>query len=124
MQMQILLTKEKTPKLSKNIDFATTSAYDVNDLRDKIKPGDKFIIRQGDLIVANYSIDYPRRRGLRYAHPATVDVNGRLIDVFRNSHYILHTEDFISIYHSEHGVVIIPLRGNRINYYTIDGAID
>ncbi|CAJ31515.1 conserved hypothetical protein [Betalipothrixvirus acidiani] len=122
--MQAVQVVKEKPEVNQNMNFLASSVYETHDLRDKIKPGQKFVIRQGDLIVANYSIDYPRRHGLRSVSPVTENINGRLIDVFRDSHFILHTEEFMSIYHSEHGLVIIPAKGQRFSYYVINEAID
>ncbi|MCY0881816.1 MAG: hypothetical protein OWS74_07455, partial [Firmicutes bacterium] len=73
--MQILQIEKEKPKLSQDVNFLASSVYETYDLRDKVGPGEKFIIRQGDLIISNYIIDYPRRRGLRYAHIETKNVN-------------------------------------------------
>lgn len=120
MQMQILLTKEKTPKVNQNVNFLTSSTYDSYDLRDKITSNDKFIVRQGDLIISNYVIDFPRRKGLREVW--TNIENG--VWTFRNSHTILTTRDSLFVFHPEHGLVIIPRANQWLSYYTIDGAID
>lgn len=122
--MQAIQLEKEKPEINQDVNFLASSVYETHDLRDKVRPGERFVVRQGDLIIANYSIDYPRRRGLRYAHITTKKINGKLIDTFRDSHFILATEDFVSIYHSEHGVVVLPARGNRFSYYVIDDAVD
>lgn len=110
----------KKPKINQNVDFLTSSIYERYDLRDKISPNDKFVIRQGDLIVTNYVIDFPRRKGLREVWLTTE--NG--VKIFRNSHTILATRDSLFVFHPEHGLVIIPRINQWLSYYTIDGAVD
>jgi hypothetical protein len=49
MSIQIQVQKNLT-----QINFLNTTVYERNDLTSLISPGEKFMVRQGDLIVTNY----------------------------------------------------------------------
>ena len=115
MSVQIALEKS----LNK-IDFLTSSVYEKHDLSNQVKRGDKFMVRQGDLIVCNYKIENYRRRGLRRAWLTGKD--GVLN--FANSHYIIPLSEKTLLIHPEHGVIVIPEKFERLNFYTINDAVD
>jgi len=51
MSLQIQIQKDL-----EKINFLESSVYDRYDLTNMVKPEDKFVVRQGDLVVANYII--------------------------------------------------------------------
>ena len=104
----------------RNIDFLTSSIYERNDLTGFISPGEKFMVRQGDLIVTNYHIDQYRKRGLREA----LIFSGGNLHIFAISHIILPEGDQTLLVHPEHGVIVIPRPMNRLHFYNIDNAVD
>jgi hypothetical protein len=115
MSMQIVLQKS----LSK-IDFLTSTQYERYDLTNQIKKGDRFMVRHGDLIIINYEVNNYRRRGLRRAY--LEDRKGILN--FANSHYIIPEGGKTVLVHNEHGLIIIPEKFERLNFYTINYAVD
>ncbi|CAH69390.1 hypothetical protein [Deltalipothrixvirus pozzuoliense] len=122
--MQVLQIVKEKAKMRQNMNFFETTIYEKYDLRDKIKPGQKFVVRQGDLIIVNYDIENPQKRGLRFARIIADRENGSVIEYFRNSHVILSGEGFTSIFHPEHGLVILPVTRDDLTFYTIDNSKD
>lgn len=106
------------------VNFMTATIYDRYDLRDKIKLGDRFIIRQGDLIISNYGIENYRMRGLQHARIDYVKENGQYIAVFRGTHRLIATDEFLAVWHPEHGLVILPRPKEGLSFYTFRGAVD
>jgi len=104
----------------RNIDFLTSSIYERNDLTDMIKTGERFIVRQGDLIVTNYHLNNYRKRGLREA----LVFSGGGVHIFGMSHVILAERDQTLLVHPEHGVIVIPRPMNRLHFYNINDAVD
>jgi len=109
MSMQIQIQKELT-----QTDFLTSTIYEKNDLTNLISPGQKFVVRQGDLIVTNYFIDQYRQRGLNKAY--LTDEDG--IYTFRMSHYIIPEKDKTVLVHNEHGITVIPRPFHSLKFYT------
>jgi len=109
MSYQIQVQKNLT-----QIDFLTSTIYERNDLSNVIQPGEKFMVRQGDLIVTNYLIDQYRQRGLNKAY--LTDEGG--IYTFRMSHYIIPEKDKTVLVHNEHGIVVIPRPFHSLKFYT------
>jgi len=107
-------------KALNQIDFLTSSIYERYDLTNTIKPGDRFIIRQGDLVVTNYYIDNYRQRGLRKAW------SQRRGNVYRYlwSHVVFSLEGKTLLIHPEHGVTIIPRDYTELEFYTFSNAGD
>ena len=112
-QIQIQKTLAQT-------DFLTTTIYEKNDLTNMIKDGDKFMVRQGDLIITNYHINNYRKRGLSRVYLNKEDG----IYVFRRSHYILSLEDKTILVHNEHGITVIPKPFRLLYFYTFNEAGD
>jgi hypothetical protein len=115
MSYQIQIQKALT-----QIDFLTTTIHEKNDLTNMIRDGDRFVIRQGDLIVTNYHVDMYRKRGLRKAY--IYEKNG--VKTFMGSHYILSLQDNTILIHNEHGIVVIPKPMESLHFYTFDEAGD
>jgi len=115
MSMQIALEKS----LNK-IDFLTSSVYEKHDLSNQVKRGDRFMVRQGDLIITSYQIENYRKRGLRRAY--LEDRNGILN--FANSHYIIPLSEKTILVHNEHGAIVIPEKFEDLKFYTINDAVD
>ena len=107
-------------KALSQIDFLTSSMYERYDLTNSIKPGDRFVVRQGDLVVANYYIDNYRQRGLRRAW------SQRRGNVYRylGSHIVVQQENQTILIHPEHGVTIIPMPMDSLEFYTFSDAGD
>jgi len=102
------------------IDFLTSTPYEKYDLSNQVKKGDRVLIRHGDLIVTNYQIMNYRKRGLRRAF--LDDKNGILS--FMNSHYVIPLSERTILVHNEHGMIIIPEKFERLNFYTINNVVD
>jgi len=107
LQTQIQKTLTQT-------DFLTTTIYERNDLTNLISPGEKFMVRQGDLIVTNYNIHNHEKRGLTKVHLTNEDG----IYIFRRSHYIIPQKDKTILVHNEHGVTVIPRPFESLKFYT------
>jgi len=101
-------------------DFLTSSMYEVNDLTNSVGLCDKFVVRQGDLIIAKHPIDNYRQKGLRLAWK--VKKGG--IYRFMGSHIVIPQEDKTILIHNEHGIVIIPKPTNELEFYTFSDAGD
>ena len=115
MSMQIQIQKSLS-----QVNFLMSTILEKHDLSNQIKLGDRFLVRQGDLIIANYQIENYRRRGLRRAY--LEDRNGILN--FANSHYIIPLHQRTILVHNEHGMVIIPEKFENLRFYTINNVVD
>jgi len=109
MSMQIQIQKELT-----QTDFLTSTIYERNDLSNAIQPGEKFMVRQGDLIVTNYNIDNHEKRGLTKVRL----INEDGIYIFMRSHYIIPEENQTILIHPEHGITVIPRPFHSLKFYT------
>ena len=98
-------------------DFLTASVYE----RAVIPKSERFIVRQGDLVVTNYYLEKHRAMGLTYAHPRYF---GGGVHEFRGSHVIIALGDKTILVHKEHGIVEIPENYYSLNLYTFEQAID
>ena len=110
----------QTQKYLNQIDFLNTTVYERNDLTSLISPGEKFVVRQGDLIVTNYNIDNYEKRGLTKVHLTNEDG----FYIFRWSHYIIPEKDQTVLVHNEHGIVVIPRPFHSLRFYTFNNAGD
>jgi len=119
MSLQIALEKALS-----QIDFLTASPYDRYDLTGLVKPNERFVIRQGDLVITNYFIDDRRKKGLRYAWLERYKNGNSNILVFAGTHFIISMNDKTILAHHEHGVVVIPLEKENLNFYTFRNAVD
>ena len=123
MSLQLVLEKNLT-----QVDFLESSVYDRYDLTNMVKPEDKFVVRQGDLVVANYIISYKRKRGLRNAwlHECNKkDSNvASNIWVFANNHFIIPLQEKTILVHPEHGIITIPIPMDKLMFYTFNEAKD
>ena len=101
-------------------DFLTTTPYEINDLTHMVNQNDKFVVRQGDLVITNYSIFDYRRRGLRRAW------SQRRGNVYRYlwSHVVFSLEGKTLLIHPEHGVTVIPRDYTELEFYTFNDAGD
>jgi hypothetical protein len=115
MSYQIQIQKELT-----QTDFLTSTIYERNDLSNAIQPGEKFMVRQGDLIVTNYHIENYEKRGLSKAY--LPDEDG--IYIFRRTHYIIPQRNQTILVHPEHGVTVIPKPFHSLKFYTFNNAGD
>ena len=115
MSYQIQIQKDLT-----QTDFLTTTVYEKYDLTNTINPGDKFMVRQGDLIITNYRIDQYRKRGLREA----LVFSGGGVHIFGMSHVILAESEKTLLVHPEHGVIVIPRPFHSLRFYTFNEAGD
>jgi len=113
MQVQI-------QKALNQINFLTTTVYEKYDLTNQIGKEDKFVVRQGDLIVTNYYIFDLRKRGLRRAWRE--GKNG----IFRylGSHIVIPQENETILIHPEHGITIIPMPIESLSFYTFSDGGD
>jgi len=102
------------------VNFLASSIYERHDLTNMVKTGQKFIIRQGDLVITDYEIDVFKRIGLRGAR--LIERDG--VFVFRNSHFVIPTENKTLLIHNEHGVTVIPIPMQKLNFYTFDRGGD
>ncbi|AAL27734.1 hypothetical protein SIFV0023 [Sulfolobus islandicus filamentous virus] len=109
-------TQIQIKKLIERCDFLTTSVYEKYDLRNIIRNDERFIIRQGDLIITNKFIQNPAIRGLRHVHLTHL--------AFRGSHIILPYQNYTAVFHNEHGLVIIPEKIEKLAFYTFENSID
>lgn len=104
----------------KKVNFLESTPYERYDLRNVIRKDQKIIVRQGDLIIINYVITDFQQRGLELAY---VPEKGGY-RVFAGSHYIIGGNDFTSIIHPEHGIVILPFSQYELQYFTFIDAQD
>jgi len=127
MSMQI-----QTQKILNQVNFLTSSMYERYDLRSTLKKDEKFVIRQGDLIITNFPISRTMDKGLRHASIDQVTNIGIFklankvsnIGIFRGSHLIYTLNDSTMIFHNEHGLVIIPENEQNLYFYTFDNSVD
>ena len=115
MSIQIQVQKNLT-----QINFLTSTIYEKNDLSNLINSGEKFMVRQGDLIVTNYSIENYGKRGLRKVYLTNEDG----VYIFRRSHYIIPQKEQTVLVHNEHGIVVIPRPFHSLKFYTFNNAGD
>ena len=119
MSLQVQVEKSLS-----QINFLMSSVYDKYDLTDLIKKDEKFVVRQGDLIVTNYIIKDRRKRGLAHAWlQKCKDGNGN-VWIFGRNHFIINANDETILVHPEHGIVAIPLPMHQLIFYTFDEAKD
>jgi len=107
-------------KALSQIDFLTTTVYEVNDLTKTINSNDKIVVRQGDLIITNYYIDNYRQRGLRRAWSQR---KGNIYK-FLGSHVVIPLGEKTILVHPEHGVIVIPRGYTELEFYTFSDAGD
>jgi hypothetical protein len=123
MSLQVALEKNLS-----QINFLESSIYDRYDLTNLIRKDEKFVVRQGDLIVTNYLISDKRKRGLRNAwlHECNrKDSNvASNIWVFGGNHFIIPLQEKTILVHPEHGIVIIPISMDKLMFYTFNEAKD
>lgn len=113
-------TENTIRKLIQNYDFFGSTVYERYDLRDVLKNNERFIIRQGDLIITNKMIIGHAERGLTKAYLRRK--NG--YETFRDSHVIMPLHSSTIIFHNEHGLVVIPESLERLYFYTFNLAFD
>jgi len=94
--------------------------YEVNDLTNQIGKEDKFIVRQGDLIVTNHEIPEYRKRGLRRAWLGRRNRTW----IYMGSHFIIPLKGKTLLVHNEHGIVVIPRDFHELEVYTFGEAGD
>ena len=109
MSLQIELEKSL-----RQFDFLQSTPYERHDLTNIVKANDRFIVRQGDLVVSSYWIDGYRKRGLRAIHVYGKNKIYRIMD----SHVIVSLENQTILLHPEHGMTIIPKPVEELNFYT------
>ena len=123
MSLQIALEKSLS-----QFNFLMSSPYEKYDLTNILRQGDRFVLRQGDLVIANYEIDGRRKRGLRYAwldrQKSKNNNASSNILVFAGTHFIIPLENETIITHPEHGIVVIPLSKEKLDFYTFSNAVD
>jgi len=123
MSLQIQLEKSLS-----QINFFEASVYDRYDLTDLIEKDEKFMVRQGDLVVTNYLISHRRKRGLVSAWLHKCNSKDTNIDsniwVFGSNHFIINTNNETILVHPEHGFTVIPVPMDKLNFYTLDQAKD
>ena len=106
------------------MNFLTATVYEKNDLSNQITSEDKFMVRQGDLIVTNYYINEYRKKGLG---KAVLDYDGmdyKGVLTFANSHMVIPHENETVLIHPEHGITIIPFNIKLLEFYTFNDARD
>jgi hypothetical protein len=114
-------------QLEKNLNqynFLESTVYDRYDLTDLIKKDEKFVVRQGDLVITNYIISDSRKRGLRHAWLNRCKGRNDNIWIFGGNHFIISMENETVVAHPEHGIVVIPLPMHELVFYTFDEAKD
>ena len=109
MSLQIQIQKALN-----QFNFLSTTMYDRHDLTNLIKQNEKFVVRQGDLVITNYDISDRRKRGLRYARMEVR--NG--IWIFGINHHVIGIGNETVLIHPEHGVVVVPENREKLNFYT------
>jgi hypothetical protein len=121
LQIQVQKNLEK-------INFLESTVYDKYDLTDLVKKDEKFMVRQGDLVITNYLISYKRKRGLTSAwlhkcnnKHSNIDSN---IWVFGNNHFVIDANNETILVHPEHGITVIPIPMHQLNFYTFNQAKD
>jgi len=112
MSQQVTLKKQ-----IERVNFLTASVYE----KAVIPKSERFIVRQGDLILTNYYLEKSRSMGLTYADSRYF---GGGIHEFRGSHIMIALKDKTILVHNEHGIVEIPQNYYSLNLYTFEQAID
>lgn len=107
-------------KLIENNNFFDSTVYERYDLRGVISLNQKFVTRQGDLLITNYYITRYNERGLVKAYLKNI---GKYF-VFRESHIIIPANENTVIFHNEHGLLVIPAKFETLNFYTFRNAYD
>jgi len=105
-------------------NFLTATVYEKNDLTNIITKEDRFMIRQGDLIVTNYYINFGRQKGLA---KAILDYDGmdyRGVLKFAGTHIVIPQNDKTILLHPEHGITIVPFNIKLLEFYTFSDARD
>jgi hypothetical protein len=115
MSLQVQLEKNLS-----QINFLESTPYEKYDLTNIIRKDEKFVVRQGDLVVTNYIISDRRKRGLRHAWMQKC----KNFWVFGGNHIVIPLENETVLVHPEHGIVVIPLEFEKLNFYTFDEAKD
>ena len=115
MSLQVQLEKALS-----QINFLESTVYEVSDLTHMINPNDKFVVRQGDLIVTNYPIDNYRQRGLRKVWSQR---KGNIY-IHLGSHVVIPLQEKTILMHPEHGITIIPENYYELLFYTFSDAGD
>jgi hypothetical protein len=119
MRLQIQLKKNLT-----QFNFLESTIYERNDLTNLIKQEDRFMVRQGDLIITNYYIDNYRMKGLGKALLDYEGTDYKGILTFANSHFVIPQNDKTILIHPEHGITIIPENIKSLEFYTFSDARD
>ena len=119
MSLQIQLEKNLT-----QVNFLESTMYDRYDLTKLVRKDERFVIRQGDLIITNHYIGERRKKGLRYAWLERYGNGNNNILVFGGNHFIIPLGNKTIVTHPEHGTVIIPLSKDKLNFYTFNKASD
>jgi len=112
MSQQVTLKKQM-----EKADFLTASVYE----KAVIPKSERFIVRQGDLIVTNYYLQKRDTMGLTYARTRYF---GGHVHEFRGSHFIIALEDKTILVHNEHGIVEIPENYYNLRAYAFEQATD
>jgi len=119
MSLQIALEKSLS-----QVNFLESTPYERHDLTNLVKPNEKLVIRQGDLIVTNYFIDGRRKKGIRYAWLERYKNENSNILTFAGTHFIISMSDKTILAHHEHGIVVIPTNKENLNFYTFHNSMD
>jgi hypothetical protein len=101
--MKAVLTQREKPQISQNINFLTSSQIETNDLRQQIKQNEKFLIRQGDIVVTNMEL-----WNLEEVYIPKTALLKKNINVINDSHYLVTQKDKIVLIHNEHGITVLP----------------
>jgi hypothetical protein len=115
MSLQVALEKDL-----EKINFFEASVYEKHDLTNLIRPDEKFVVRQGDLVITNYLVSDSRKRGLRHAWMQKC----KNVWIFGGNHFIIPLKEETIIVHPEHGIITIPLEMGKLNFYTFNEAKD
>jgi len=114
MSMQIQIQKALS-----QVNFLESTPLEKHDLTNMLRPGDRFVVRQGDLVVSSHWIDGYRKRGLRALHVYGKNKIHRVL----NSHVVIPLEGETILLHPEHGITIIPKSIEKLDFYTfIEGG--
>jgi len=115
MSLQIQIQKTLS-----QYNFLESSVYEKHDLTNQLKKEDRFVVRQGDLVITNYKIFDRRKRGLRIAWAEKK--NG--IWKYMGSHIVIPLQNKTVLLHNEHGITIIPRNYHELEFYTFNEAGD
>ena len=119
MSLQIQIEKSLN-----QYNFLTATVYEKNDLTNIITKEDRFMIRQGDLIVTNYYINESRKKGLAKALLDYDGIDYRGVLKFANSHVVIPLQNETILLHPEHGITIVPFNIKLLEFYTFSDARD